>query len=242
MRYLHPVQAHERFAASGRYHFYKDGEQLQKTESWAIHAHSDGEHFIRVDADYRREEGKSILLEALLDADGKLARLDLRYENPLFPGGVRDLSATYQLANGCLQVGFQLNGAEREYRELALPAETLIDVPLLIFRGRTIAALAEQGETPTWLFVPTFDYAQLLPGTLQQVASPVISAGSEALQLGMRTIETRRFRYQDRAAAYWLDENDIIIRRVNAFKGQEIVVQLSNYAAPARIQGEPKSC
>ena len=242
MRYLHPVQAHERFIASGRYHFTKQGAPLKKSEAWAIHAHADGEQFIRVDADYRREEGKSILLEALLDARGGLARLDVRYESAQFPGGVRDLRATYQRSDGCLQIGYELNGAAREYRELALPPDALIDVPLLIFRGRTIAALAGQGHTPTWLFVPAFDYAQLLPGALQQVVSPVVADGSDRLPLGRRTIAARRYRYRDRAAAYWLDENDVIIRRVNAFKQQEIVVQLSEYAPPARSLKRSPPC
>ena len=242
MRYLHPVQAHERFVASGRYNFYKDGEPLQKSESWAVHSHADGEWFIRIDADYQREEGKSILAEALLDARGRLARLDVHYENAHFHGGVRSLRATYQLAADCLQVGYQLNGAARDYREMALPDATRIDVPLLIFRGWTIAALARCGAAPTWLFVPTFDFAQLLPGALQQVASPVEAAGSEALRLGSRTLTARRYRYRDRAAMYWLDEHGIIIRRVNAFKQQEMVVQLSDYAAPRGGMHEMTPC
>ena len=232
MRHLHPVQAHERFVASGRYHFSKDGAPLQSSEAWTIHAHADGEHFVRVDADSRAEDGKSILLEALLDARGKLARLDVRYENRDFPGGVRDLQATYQFADDCLQVGYRLNGAAREYREVALPPDTVIDVPLLIFRGRTIAALAARGESPAWLFVPTFDYAQLLPGALRQVMSPVAYAGDECLRLGKRAISTRRYRYKDKAAAYWLDAQDVVIRRVNAWRGQEFSAQLSNYAPP----------
>ena len=184
MRYLHPVQAHERFVASGRYDFYKDGAQLKKSEAWAIHAHADGEQFVRVDANYRREEGKSILLEALLDARGGLARLDVRYESAQFPGGVRDLRATYQRSDGCLQIGYELNGAAREYRELALPPSALIDVPLLIFRGRTIAALAARGDAATWLFVPAFDFAQLLPGALRQVASPVVCGRQRQIAAG----------------------------------------------------------
>ena len=234
MRYLHPVQAHERFVASGRYDFYKDGERLDKSETWTIHAHPDGERFLRVDADSRREEGRSILLEALLDTGGEIARLDLRYENDSFMGGVKHLRATYQVNGGCLQVGYKLNGADREYRELALPPGAVIDVPLLPFRGRTIARLAGLGDAPTWLFAPAFDYAQLLPGALRQVTSPALPAGTETLLLGKRAINTRRFRYIDRAAAYWLDENDIIIRRVNEYRQRELVAQLTNYAPPAR--------
>ncbi|MXX83962.1 MAG: hypothetical protein F4Y70_10950 [Chloroflexi bacterium] len=233
MRYLHPVQAHETFVAGGRYHFSKQGAPLQKSETWTVHARPDGEQFMRVDADALREEGRSVLAEALLDRAAALARLDIRYENTKFPGGVRSLRATYQFAAGCLQVGYELNGSTRQYRELELPPDTLIDVPLLPFRGRTIATLTARGAAPTWLFVPTFDYAQLLPGALQQVISPVAAAGADCLRLGKRAIHTRRFTYRDRAAAYWLDEHNTIIRRVNAFNQQEIVVQISDYVAPA---------
>lgn len=233
MRYLHPVAAHERFVAGGRYDFYKLGAPLQKSETWTMHVHPDGEQFLRVDADALREEGRSVLAEALYDQAGALARLDIRYENARFPGGVRQLRATYQLTDACLQVGYELNGAERQYHELPLPPDTLMDVPLLAFRGRTIAALAGRGAAPTWLFVPAFDYAQLLPGTLQQVLSPVSPAGTDILRLGNRAVATRRFTYHDKAAAYWLDKHDVIIRRVNAFQQQEIVVQVSNYVAPA---------
>ena len=89
MRYLHPVQAHEQFVASGIYRFAKDEKALDKTEAWTIHSHADGERFIRVDLDARREEGKSILAEALLSRSGELARLDLRYENANFEGGIK---------------------------------------------------------------------------------------------------------------------------------------------------------
>ena len=45
MRYLHPVQAHERFLSSGSYRFSKDGERLRKSEAWTAHGHPDGEDF-----------------------------------------------------------------------------------------------------------------------------------------------------------------------------------------------------
>ena len=91
MRYLHPVQAHERFLASGRYRFFKDGERLRKTESWTIHSHPDGETFVRVDMDAREAEGKSILAEALLNSSDSLVRFDIRYENARSEGGIKNL-------------------------------------------------------------------------------------------------------------------------------------------------------
>lgn len=232
MRYLHPVQAHERFRASGRYRFYKDGEPLRKSESWAIHNHPDGEKFVRVDMDARAEEGKSILAEALLDSQDGLVRLDIRYENAKFEGGVKNLRATYQVAEERLQVGFSLNGAERKYVEVTLPHSSLIDIPLLVFRGHTIMRFAERAGGELAVYVPMFEHAQLFPGVLQNTVSPVEYVGEDAVIVGRRQIAARRFRYIDKAASYWIDCHSLIVKRVNSFKQQEMVVEISNYAAP----------
>lgn len=234
MRYLHPVQAHEQFVASGVYHFTKDGRALDKAEAWTIHSHADGERFIRVDLDARREEGKSILAEALLSRSGDLARLDLRYENDNFAGGIKRLRASYQVMDGRLQVGFNLNGGERQYIEVDLPAGALFDIPLLVFRGATICALAGESTQPQCIFAPMFEYARLFPGTLQNAAATIDEDGDDVLLLGARQVPARRYRYRDRAALYWIDEHGVVIKRVNAFKQQEFVVQISNYVAPMK--------
>ena len=232
MRYLHPVQAHERFRASGCYRFAKNGAALQKTESWTMHTHADGETFVRVDADARAEEGKSMLVEALFSQDGALVRLDIRYENERFELGVKTLRATYQLAADRLQVGYSMNGGERDYTEVELPPDVLFDVPLLVFRGSAITRLAAQAEGALPIFVPMFENAQLFPGVLQSIASPVEYIADDLLLLGAREIPARRYRYVDKALSYWIDQHGMILKRVNSFKQQEIVVQISNYAAP----------
>lgn len=232
MRYLHPVQAHERFYASGRYRFVKNGEALAKRESWAIHQHPDGEKFVRVDMDARREDGKSILLEALLDREDALVRLDIRYENASFEGGVKQLGATFQAADEQLQVGYSMNGDRRKYVEVELPRGALIDIPLLAFRGRCISKLAAGGQNRMPVYVPMFENAQLFPGVLQGVVSPVELVGADMVLLGRREIPARRYRYRDKAVSYWIDEHDIIVRRVSSYKQQEMVVEISNYAAP----------
>ena len=233
MRYLHPVQAHERFLSSGCYRFAKNGQALAKTESWTIHAHPDGEKFVRVDMDARREEGKSILAEALLDHKDALVRFDVRYENTQFEGGIKHLRATYLRTDERLQIGYSLNGEERKYIEVDLPDVALIDLPLLVFRGSTIKALAERPTGLIAVFVPMFEHAQLFPGVLRQVASPVERVGDDTVFIGKRAIQASRFRYRDQAMSYWIDQHDLIIKRVNSFKQQEMTVAISNYAAPA---------
>ena len=233
MRYLHPIQAHERFLGSGCYRFAANGQTLAKTESWAIHAHPDGEKFARVDMDARQEDGKSILAEALLDRDCALVRFDIRYENDKFEGGIKKLRATYQRLDERLQIGYSMNGDERQYIEIDLPDDALIDLPLLVFRGSTVKTLAESSAGSIAVYVPMFEHAQLFPGVLRQVPSPVERVGDDTVRLGNRVIEARRFRYRDKAVSYWIDQHDIIVKRVNSFKQREMSVAISNYAAPA---------
>ncbi len=233
MRYLHPVQAHETFVASGEYRFVKDGQALDKSETWTIHEHPDGGRFIRVDVDARRAEGKSILLEALQGSDGGLERLDLRYENARFEGGIKDLRASYQVTESMLQVGYNMNGAGRQYTEIELPPEVLIDIPLLVFRGSAIQAMAEENTRYRPIFVPMYEHAQLFPGTLRMVEAPVDFAGEDAVILGKRQICVRRYTYRNQAVVYWIDRHGVVIKRANAFKQQEIVVKISNYAMPS---------
>lgn len=235
MRYLHPVQAHEKFIASGVYTFFKDGDALDKTEEWVIHEHPDGERFIRVDADYRREEGKSILLEALQAKTGEIVRFDVRYENDKFEGGVKTLRATFNFDFDLevMQIGYELNGADRDYREIEMPKYTVIDIPLLIFRGRTTFELSRYGDKSVPMFVPMFDFAQLFPGVMQLSQSQVAYVTQETVGIGKRQYETERYRYPDKAVSYWLDAHQTVIKRVNAYKQQEFVVQISNYAPEA---------
>jgi hypothetical protein len=230
MRYLHPVQGHEKFISSGIYKFFKDGQELHKTEEWAIHEHPDGERFIRVDADSRFEDGKSVLLEALQNKDGDIVRFDVNYSNPKFEGGIKTLRATFNIDSDVMQIGYSINGADREYREMELPKFTLIDIPFLIFRGRTTVALARYGDKSVSMFVPLFDFAQLFPGVIQMTESQVEHVIDEEVSIGKLTFDTKRYRYSDKAISYWVDQHQVVIKRVNAHKQHEFVVQISNYA------------
>lgn len=230
MRYLHPVQEHEVFVASGNYSFAKDGRSLAKSESWTIHELGDGSKFVRVDSDAREEEGKSLLAELLISRDDEVFRFDLRYENDQYEGGIRTLSATYSLVGQVMQVGYRMNGAERCYVEREIAPEVLLDIPLLIMRGRTLFALSEFRGNPVSVFVPMYEHAQLFPGVTRTVESPVACLGLDRLAIGKREIETQRFRYVDKAASYWVDERGIVIKRINAFKQHEFTVNVSNYA------------
>ena len=230
MRYLHSVQRHEKFVAGGRYRFFRNGQELRQTEAWAIHLHPDGETLIRVDVDSRLEDGRSILVEALQNTENELVRFDVHYDSARFEGGIKTLRATYSLAEGRMQVGYAMNGANREYLEIDLPTSTLIDMPLFAFRGRAIAEMARDDSKAVSVFVPMFEHAQLFPGVVRQVEAQVEYVSDDLVSIGKLQIETRRYRYADRAASYWIDRRGVVIKRVNAFKQQEFVVLISNYA------------
>lgn len=230
MRYMHPVQGHENFVASGIYKFFKDGQELRKTEEWTIHEHPDGETFIRVDADSRFEDGKSILLEALRSRSGEIVRFDVNYTNPKFEGGIKTLRATYAIDGDVMQIGYQMNGAERDYREIELPKFTIIDIPFLIFRGFTTVELARYGDKPMPVFVPMFDFSQLFPGVVHMAESQVERVTEETVAMGQLVYDTKRYRYPDKAISYWIDDHQVIIKKINAFKQHEFVTQISNYA------------
>jgi len=230
MRYLHPIQGHEKFVASGRYRFFRDGQALRKTEAWTVHAHPDGAEFIRVDADSRSEDGKSILVEALQNAEKELLRFDIRYENANFEGGIKTLRASYHIAEGWMQVGYALNGAERAYLEMELPAGTMIDIPLLLLRGRTVMEMAGCEGRALSVFVPMFEHAQLFPGIVRTIQSPMEYVADDLVSIGKLPIKTRRYRYVDQAVSYWIDAHGVVIKRVNAFRQQEFVVLISDYA------------
>lgn len=230
MRYLHVVQAHERYLASGRYRFLKNGEALQKHELWTMHELGDNSRFVRIDLDAREAEGKSILAEALLGANDQLMRFDIRYENRNSAGGIRILAATYQFEAGMLQVGYAMNGEGRRYLERDIGVDTLVDIPFLVLRGGVLAALSAKKTMPIKVFVPMFEQAQLFPGVTQEILPPVEFLGDEKINVGGKALSANRYRYRDKAVSYWVDKNGTVVKRVNSYKWDEFVVLISDYA------------
>ena len=160
MRYLHPVAVHETFVASGVYKFIKDGDELKRTESWTVHEHPDGEQFIRVDEDSRFVDGKSLLLEALVNTEGQIERFDIRYENPKFENSIKTLRASYTFSDEGLQVGYNVNGSERQHETLNVPRDAIFDIPLCAFRGKTTVQM-QSHDSEMALFAPMFEHLQL---------------------------------------------------------------------------------
>ena len=230
MRYLHPVAVHEKFVASGLYRFYEEGVELKRTESFQIHEHQDGSQLIRVDEDARFLDGKSILLEAFQAENGQIERFDIVYDNPKFENGIKSLRATYLVEGDMLQVGRSLNGGDREYSEIQLDENTVLDLPFCIFRGLTIKQMTACLDGAVSVFAPLFEQPKLFPGVIATGQSPAEFVAEETISLGQREISTKHYRYPDNSLSYWIEEHNTLVKRISNFQQREFVTHLTNYA------------
>ena len=123
-----------------------------------------------------------------------------------------------------------MNGGDRRYLERVFATDGLVDIPLLALRGSVLGALATYFESPVKVFVPMFEHAQLFPGVTREIISPVESLGEECISLGGKALRTSRYRYHDKAVSYWVDQNNIVVKRVNSYKRDEFIVSIRDYA------------
>lgn len=134
MRYIHNVNFHETFIASGAYHL-KNG----AIENWTMHRLPDGSHFIRVDIDEREiESGASILVEALQNTESIIERFDVHVFYSKAVDGVMSLRATYTLLEDYVQIGRSFNDQPREYNEVEIAENVYLTPPGSVFIGNSI--------------------------------------------------------------------------------------------------------
>ncbi|GAB4346901.1 MAG: hypothetical protein Kow00117_23620 [Phototrophicales bacterium] len=213
MRYIHPVGGHEKFVASGIYHHQYDGVDTGTTESWSIHELPDGAWMIRVDEDYRAQDGSSVLIEGWrspLTEGGQLLRVDIH----AFSGkhdDIKQVRATYTVDEDVLQIGREINNGEREWYTLQLPAGYILSPECLIFAGFEVDELATRQDKRASVigYFPTFisDYA-FKPVVYQPVARFI---GDEQLTLGNKTYQARHFE-QTESLHLWVDQHTILLK------------------------------
>lgn len=219
MRYLHKVNQHEKFVASGTYIHYRNGEATKTREHWRIHEQPDGAHFIRVDDDWRDDDGSSVLIEAwrspFVDG-GRIERVDLTAFGSK-NAEIKQVKATFTANDEFLDIGRTIDSNDREYFEVRLPDGYILSPESLIFAGFEVAELAlRQGES-----VPVMSY---LPTFLNASASfrPVIHKQSatflrdETLTIDGKALETRCFQQISVAngeiSRLWIDKHDILVK------------------------------
>lgn len=240
MRYLHPVQMHEQFVASGEYAVLARGTATQITELWSIHQLPDGAWFVRVDSDWLTEQGTLILAEALLtpgDGGGMtLDRIDRRRYQYRSGQPMTEQRENYTFLDAYAQVGYSTPGGEREYAEQPFDRAYL---PALawphahILTGFSVRALLAQGA-PT----PALVGFDALSGSFRTATLAAQVVAHEPIMVGMRAVDAARCALtQDGVplATVWLDAHGLLLRREDSAQ----VVSLMQYLH--RLEAKPIS-
>ncbi|MGB7341722.1 MAG: hypothetical protein WBC91_22685 [Phototrophicaceae bacterium] len=223
MRNLHVVAPNEVFVASGTYRYWRDNVELGISEQFTIHELQGGAFLYRVDEDGRDEDGLTILSEALISPDYQFDRFNVQSYNAK-DQLLKTFKADYTFNPNYVQIGRQMQGADREYDEFELLHDSQIYIKQTLYMGLTIRNIMDV-DGSSQVFAP-----QLLSvddNLLQKII--VKHMDTEALIIGKRTIETRKFQIAD-DVFYWLDQHDIPLQRQYTHNGAQYLVKVTNYA------------
>lgn len=231
MRYLHPVQMHEKFVTSGEYAIYAHGFSTQVAEAWSIHALSqpgEGESwFVRVDSDWRNDSGALILGEALITPDSggfKVERIDLERFQSAAGQPLTRFKESYTFFDEHLQVGYLAPPAtERRYAEQAMPRGTVAAPRWRYFHllaGFAVATAATRGTLTPNISPerPAFTGFDIHQATFQTTQLTIQPERRETLTVGLQKVEadvyTMRYADQpDQPHTLWLDRHGILLRQ-----------------------------
>lgn len=215
MRALHKVAAHEKFYASGEYHYWQGAEALKIRDKWTIHELQGGALFYRTDEE---GDGLSIISESLINPEGQMERYNVQSWNPTL------FKADFIFNESDVQISCRVQGQESEYSEFPLLPKSLIYIKQMIFMGWTISHIEKQG-TKAEVFAP-----QLFADTSSQMQRIVMKAhGEESLSIGQKSYQCRKIQIAD-DVFYWLDSHNIPIRREYWHNGLQYRVDIANYA------------
>ncbi|MGJ3239944.1 MAG: hypothetical protein ACFE0Q_14630 [Anaerolineae bacterium] len=223
MRRLHVVAPHEIFVASGEYRYWRDGVPNKAFEKFTIHELPGGAFLYRVDEDGRDEDGLTILSEALINPEQRFERFNVQSYNPRDPL-LLNFKADYTFNPDYVQIGSQVQGADREYDEFALIDGCEIYIKQTLYMGLTLRhVLARDGTAH--VFTP-----QLLALDSSQLQKLIVkSQDIESLNIGRKTIDAHKYQVADEVF-YWIDEHGIPIQRQYIHDGATYQVQVTNYA------------
>lgn len=224
MRRLHAVAPNEMFVASGDYRTWRDGQQVNISEKFTIHELQGGAFLYRVDEDGRNEDGLTILSEALISPDLKFERFNVQSYNPN-DTELSAFKADYTFNANYVQIGRQLQGADREYDEFELIDGCEVYIKQTLYMGLTIRSILADAERKSHVFAPQL--LSLEESVLQKII--VQHLADESIKIGRQAIDTRKFQIADNVF-YWLDEYNIPVQRQYRHKGVEYLVKVTNYA------------
>ncbi|MDE0609652.1 MAG: hypothetical protein OXH77_07060 [Anaerolineaceae bacterium] len=213
MRRLHATGRRERFVASGVYHI---GHGLR--EYWSIHEVGGRAQFIRVDRDGRDCGRRSLLQEALRNANGNLERVDQQ---------LYDLNGHPVARLRCTRfqnmVELALESRVGPCRvELPDDGDCLLLMPGILLAGMALSKAAEMPQPVNVLLIAQagdgFAWERL---TLAACCGPPVSVGKGA---GIQ--KARACKWSDSDRAFWLDSHDITLR----IEDESCRIELSSYA------------
>jgi hypothetical protein len=198
MRFLIREQTTERLVAGGLFRYWRDGQPMGLTEQWRLTAAADGYSFLRLDLDpHSTAEGQSVLYQATIGPDGRVARLAFRAWRP-----------GWQLAGSALWTGDgailtrQINGQRRE-DEVSLADNPTFWLPTAA--GLSLLASLSAGRPNAALTLePERDFAWSTADINLEPAEP------EPVMVMGRPVMTRPLisRQPNQQLALWLDEHN----------------------------------
>jgi hypothetical protein len=221
MRYLHPVQMHEKFVASGTYRTLPGGEPSGSIEQWSIHEQPGGTRLVRIDDD---TPAALFLIEAwvnLTESGRVIDRIDVygRSKAASASNAVQTVRATYTYFDDHIQIGRTLNDAEREHFEHPIDTVYVGMFPgSRLLLGYAVARAAQIG-TPTLVAAPNLDIQDtqrfLLPHDLPHITATLMDETPAAVQIGAKTVQACRFEVTldgETFGQVMLDANDVLLK------------------------------
>lgn len=209
MRRLHAVGKHEKFVASGLYEFEQNGAKIGLTEAWSIHEVG-GAQFIRVDQDGRGYDGRSSLYEALLNPDGQIERVDVRFYGKK-QEAVKEARASYTFFDDRVGIIRVVNRELRFEEEVVMPPGYAIHFASSVLSGFMIpCSFADHPDVR--VFSPDMispDAEDFLKGVEMTLAGWEF-VGLDEIKIAGKTYSARVYQHDD--VRIWLDPSDILLR------------------------------
>ncbi|MCY4022697.1 MAG: hypothetical protein OXF32_04540 [Anaerolineaceae bacterium] len=213
MRRLHATGRRERFVASG---VYLTGGGLR--EYWSIHEVGGGAQFIRVDRDGRGCGRRSLLQEALRNANGTLERVDQHLY-----GLDGHLEARLRCTRFQNAVEIDLETGAGPCRvELPSAGDRLLLMPGILLAGMALSQAAEMPQPVDALLVTQGgDGFAWERQTLEACCGPPVPA-----MVGAGNRKARSCKWSEFDRTFWLDPHDITLR----LEDEMCRIELSRYA------------
>lgn len=218
MRYLHHVQMHEKFIASGTHRVTQP--EIETVEHWSIHEQPGGTRLVRID---KEDQRRVILLEAwvnLTNSGRVIERIDFYGRSKLENTPVKTIKAAYNFFDDHIQIGRTINETERDHGEFAIASPYIGTYSAsMLLHGYTIVQVAQIG-IPYAIASPEMDFFQEDSFSFDDDLDwmNVKPLGDEDVMMGSKVYKTRKFEVyweKDRSAPTaiaYLDANDVLIK------------------------------